>query len=206
MLSLLLLVLTACPALQTRNEIKTKDGRFQSSTGSTNTNVAEKVAREQELMEEIRTLYGKVEELSFKVNQLEASANTTPLENRIENLEKKLLSYGESLILLEQKIGGTPSSGLRSSVQPAKAQGPYEKGEALFAKSDWKGAILEYNNYRDNFPKGKSYADATYKIGVCFQELGLVKEARSFYAEVIEKFPNSKTAKSAKYRLNQLKK
>lgn len=205
-LSLFLLFLTACPALQTRNDIKTKDGRFQSSTNAVNTSSAEKVAKEQELLEEIRNLYGKIEELSFKVNQLEANANTTPLENRIENLERKLLSYGESLILLEQKIGGAPSSGLRTSPSSAKPKGPYDRAEALFAKSDWKNAILEYNKYRDNFPKGKSYADATYKIGVCFQELGLVKEAQSFYQEVIEKFPKSKTAKSAKYRLNQLKK
>ena len=165
-------------------------------------------------MQVVRRLNGAVEELNFKVNRMELEGKSAATENRMNIIEQRLLSIGESMILLEQRMGGAKGKsaaigGTGVGVMGAMAKkpsGPYQKGEQLFKGSNWKSAILEYNKYRDNFPKGKKYAEATYKIGVCFQELGMGSEAKSFYAEVIEKFPKTKTAKSAKYRLNQLKK
>tara|TARA_B100001248_G_scaffold262389_1_gene258011 strand:+ start:14441 stop:15085 length:645 start_codon:yes stop_codon:yes gene_type:complete len=210
-LVILLLGLTACPGLQTRNEIKTKEGRRVVSEPSTpiadrDVSPAEEAAMQQDALSEIRRLNGKVEDLSFKLQQMEQMNDSTALQNRLDRIEQKLVTLSESLILLQQGKGASISSPASAKVAPQKPSGPYETAEELFRKSDWKAAILEYNRYRDNFPKGKKYADATYKIGVCFQELGMNSEANAFYSEVIEKFPKSKTAKSAKYRLNQLKK
>ena len=53
-------------------------------------------------------------------------------------------------------------------------------------------------------PKGKRYADATYKIGMSFQELKLKDDAKAFYQEVIQKFPKSSEAKKAEVRLKKL--
>ena len=65
----------------------------------------------------------------------------------------------------------------------------------------WKDAIVVFSKYRDQFPKGKKYADATYKIGVCFQELGMKEEAKPFLEEVVAKFPGTSEAKKASFRL-----
>jgi len=218
-LYLSLIFLTACPSLQTRNEISTRQGRIdsipRSGTNASNkpraSNIeVESMVEDENLREVVRRLNGAVEELSFKVSQIEASNQSSVMENRLNLIEQRLLSLGESIILLEQRLGTkTTSSQLATppvAQSSAKASGPYERAENLFQRSNWKAAILEYNIYRDNFPKGRNYAEATYKIGVSFQELGMGSEAKSFYAEVIEKFPKTKTAKSAKYRLNQLKK
>ncbi|MBK9294536.1 MAG: tetratricopeptide repeat protein [Oligoflexia bacterium] len=48
-------------------------------------------------------------------------------------------------------------------------------------------------------------AEATYKIGLCFTELGLKKDAKEFYKDVIEKYPKTSWAKKAKYRISQIK-
>jgi TolA-binding protein len=60
---------------------------------------------------------------------------------------------------------------------------------------------LSYERYRSSHPKGKSFAAATLKIGVCFQELGMSDEAQAFYEEVVAKFPKSKEAEKANARL-----
>lgn len=203
-----LIFLTACPALQSRNDIRTKDGRLGGAQATVETQEAKEVATEQELLAQIREMNGRLEELSFKVRKLEEQGQSNAIENRLDNIEKRILTYGESLILLERKIGASQSVRTSSPTTnvSSKKSSPYDIGESYFKKSDWKAAILEYNKYRDQFPKGKKYADATYKIGVCFQEMGMKSEAKAFYSEIIEKFPKSKSAKSAKYRLNQLKK
>jgi TolA-binding protein len=47
---------------------------------------------------------------------------------------------------------------------------------------------------------------ATYKIGVCFQELGMIEEAKAFYDEVIAKYPKSNEAAKATSRLKAMSK
>ena len=54
-------------------------------------------------------------------------------------------------------------------------------------------------------PTGKRYAEASFKMGQSFQELGMKTEARSFYSEVLEKFPKSDWAKKANLHLKSLK-
>jgi TolA-binding protein len=109
---------------------------------------------------------------------------------------------------LAQKVetlaaNGGSSSSRKSSSTSTKST--YETAEANFQKKAWKDAIVEYQKYRDRNPKGRHYSESTYKIGVCFQELGMRDEAKSFYSEVIAKFPKTKSADKAKIRLKQIK-
>jgi len=72
-------------------------------------------------------------------------------------------------------------------------------------KKHWKEAIVAYEKYRSTNPTGKRYAEATYKIGASFHELGMKSEAKAFYAEVVEKFPKGEWAKKSNGRLKALK-
>lgn len=54
--------------------------------------------------------------------------------------------------------------------------------------------------------KEKNVADAKYKIGVSFQELGMKEEAMAFYEEVVANYSKTEAGKSAKARLAKLKK
>ena len=88
----------------------------------------------------------------------------------------------------------------------SKKLGTYESAEQYFEKQEWKKAILSFQKYADEFPKGKNVADAKYKIGVCFQELGMKEEAMAYYEEVVANYGASEAGKKAKLRLTKLKK
>lgn len=82
----------------------------------------------------------------------------------------------------------------------------YDAAQDFFGKKEWKKAILSYQKYVDENSKGKNVADAKYKIGVCFQELGMKEEAMAFYEEVIANYSKAEAGKKAKIRLAKLKK
>lgn len=83
---------------------------------------------------------------------------------------------------------------------------PYEEANQLFDGKEWKKAILNYHKYTDESPKGKFVADAKYKIGVCFQELGMKEEAMAYYEEVVANYQSTDAGKKSKARLSKLKK
>ena len=83
---------------------------------------------------------------------------------------------------------------------------PFDLGDSRFEQKAWREAIFAYEDYRKSYPKGKNFGAATYKIGVCFQELGMLDDAKPFYDEVISKFPQSKEADRARSRLKAMSK
>jgi TolA-binding protein len=97
------------------------------------------------------------------------------------------------------------SASSESSAASSGSGSVYDLAEDLFSKKDFKKAILNYQKFRESRPKDKRVPDAIYKTGVSFQELGLKDEAKSFYLEVVAKFPNSNEAKKARIRLKKIK-
>ncbi len=97
--------------------------------------------------------------------------------------------------------GGIP---VTAQIDPVPA-GPLAEAETLFRAKDYKKSIVAFQAYIDKNPKGKSLPESTYKIGVCFGELGFKKDAKEFYKDVIDNYPSSSWAKKAKYRLTNLK-
>ena len=152
-----------------------------------------------ELQTMMRELVGRVEVLEKNWNM---SQNVDELSEFKKQVSAKMALYEEALVRLEKRPSSSYSKPADTKVA---AKAGYELAEERFNNKDWKKAILSYQEYRDKNPKGKNYSEATYKIGVCFQELGLLKESKAFYNEVVNKFPNSRTAKKAKYRLGNIK-
>lgn len=87
-----------------------------------------------------------------------------------------------------------------------KKLGPYETAQELFDGKKWKEAILNYHKYTDESPKGKFVADAKYKIGISFQELGMKEEAMAYFEEVAANYQSTDAGKKSKARLSKLKK
>lgn len=87
-----------------------------------------------------------------------------------------------------------------------KKQSPLEAGEDYYAKQDWKKAILSFHQYTDESPKGKHVPEAKYKIGVCFQQLGMKEEALAYFEEVAANYGSTEAGKKSKSRLAKLKK
>lgn len=168
----------------------------------------------------MRELNGRVDVVENKLGQshsgVESALKTSQQQN--VDLNTKVTIMQEALATMEKQIYAlnTEVNALRAE-RVANAQAaekaakqakkdPYEAAQDNFNKKDWKQSILNFQKYRDENPKGPKFADATYKIGVSFQELGMKDEAKTFYDEVVSKFPKSEEARRAKIRLKGLKK
>lgn len=222
LLTLVALSVFVTGCLKTRAEVAKVEDRkpMQQSTATTPVLVqkADQEVRIQDLEASMRTLNGRLEVIEQRLNldmqgrqqdSIQSQATQKQIIEQLKIFEQQLNSIEARMRDLETRkpvaAAPAPPSGPRSTIAPGDDPVEYLEAEKQFADKDWKRAIISYQTYRDNNPKGKQYADATYKIGVSFQELGKKDEAKVFYDEVVEKFPKSPTARKAQYRLKQLK-
>ena len=213
-----LLFLTGC--LQTRSDVKTgEQGRvLQQQVSTLQKTTADVNSRFEEIEEQIRFLNGKSEVLE---NQLAQSKQENEQVKKLsieqnQSNTQKLAILQEALLKMEQEQeklraemvavkNALKEELVKTAVVPESTKNSFETAEQLFSKKDFRTAILEYQKYREKNPKGKSFATATYKMGICFQELGMKEDAKAFYEEVISKFPKSDEAKKSRIRLQKLK-
>jgi TolA-binding protein len=222
-LILLLIFTTSC--LQTRSEsVGNSQSQIYRKKNVENQNtesevIAPKIDERDEL---IRTLNGRVEALESRLDQAQKEKQAT--QSAINPDSQKIILLQEALSKMEMQIqkleGEKPSTPLvkssdanlkiKKDAVPSKIsektvvtskQTPFEIAEDHFQKKEWKKAILSYQSHVEQYPKGKSVPEAKYKIGVCFQELGLKDEASAFYEEVLSQYPKTEPGKKAKIRL-----
>lgn len=210
-------LLTACP-LMTRTDVKEAEQKkqMQDQVITLQRTAADSNSRFAEVDNDLRNIIGKVEVLENRIGQTsnDREKSDQSLKLEITELSKRVLILQEEISRLDGQVSSlqselaTVKAGAADSKKESSSvkKNAYDEGEDHFEKKDWKKAILSYQKFRDSNSKNKKFADATYKIGVCFQELGMKDEAKTFYDEVIEKFPNSGEAKRARTRLKSLKK
>lgn len=176
--------------------------------------------RFEEYDEQLRTLSGRVDSLENNSAQVNASkqGDRESFAKEKQAIDQKFVAYEDALKKMEAQITALNDEVNRLKAPPPPDPPPtpaasgankirafYDSAEEQFTRKKWKEAIVNFQKYRDQAPKGKMYGDSTYKIGVCFQELGMKDEAKAFYEEVSAKFPNSKEAKKAAFRMKSLK-
>ncbi|MFN7728487.1 MAG: tetratricopeptide repeat protein [Bdellovibrio sp.] len=225
------LFLAGCPQLQTRSSLR-EDGRktIQDTTTAMQRANAETVSRNSELEATLRELNGRVEVVENRVSQADQGQDRVR-----KNLEDQLAETNRKYFLLQEEVGklemqisalaeqvaansraaAAAAAGVLSAQQQDDKENerrakndkrtPFDIGEEHFNKKEWRKAILNYQKYRDTFPKGRKFPESTYKIGVCFQELGMKDEAKTFYDELVAKFPKSDEARRARIRSKKMK-
>ncbi|MEK6627478.1 MAG: tetratricopeptide repeat protein [Bdellovibrionota bacterium] len=184
----------------------------------------------------IRNLIGRVEVLESQlVAQQEAKLASgtqdsqkilllqealAKMETQIQNLENNNsedetadISSQSSDDLADAKAKATAKSDAKSELKKDQKkdlkinkQGTYETAEQYYSKQDWKKAIISFQKYTDESPRGKHVADAKYKIGLCFQKLGMKEEAMAFYEEVVANYAKTDAGKKSKTLLSKIKK
>lgn len=183
---------------------------------------------QEDAFEQLRNLSGRIDVVENQLNQMNAAqaGEKDSVAKAKKELDQKFVAYEEALKKLDAQVlalsdeitkmreemaanaaaaSAAPSKGKKSDKNKKNNNAAYEEGEKLVGQKKWREAIIAFEEYRKSNPKGKHYADATYKIGVCMQEVGMRAEAKLFYDEVISKFPGSKEAKKAAYRLKTIK-
>lgn len=218
----LFLALTGC--LKTRSELS-KGGESSSGnmkTDSSGSYVTGKMGQQQraqidsrffEIDRDFRELYGKIETLERSVEDMKTKASNAqqdptgaPVENaKVQGLEKRISTLEEALLSLDKKISSL--SGKASSAKVIKTQkpkGPFGTGELLYSQGKYEEAIASYDTYRKRYPRGRRYAQATLKMGMCFQRLKMNQDAKAFYKEVIQRYPNTKVSNRAQKNLKNI--
>lgn len=221
-----LISLNGC--LVTRDEMNDREISKQTQAQVTQ---MQKVKADQEnkifvLQDELRQLNGRLDAMERKYQEESQKQNQGPsnkdiidqmkifeqnlqqMKAHIDELETKLTQAQAQAQAQVQAATAKPAligeAATKSKGKP-RIQETWNTAEELFAKKEWKQAVLAYQSYRDASPKGANYPVATYKIGICFQELNMPDEAKAFFQEVIQKFPNNPMVKKAKYRLSRMK-
>jgi TolA-binding protein len=217
-------LLSGC--LMTREDVAEEEQKkaVQQQVTTLQKNTAEAQNRYSEVNDELRELHGKIEALDNRIStsnkdrekgqlatdQLIADTNkkNQALQEEVQKLETQVSFLNQELVKLSaaQQAGQTVQVGAtvpQKGGDKKKDPQTFKFGEDLFAKKEWKEAILNYQKYRDAFPTGKNYPMATYKIGLSFQELGMKDEARTFFEDVVNRFPESSLAKQAKIHLKK---
>lgn len=219
---LLLLPFVFVGCLQTRSDVRAgEQGKvLQQQVSTLQKTNADVSNRFEEAIEQMRYLSGRVEVLENQVQQLKQESDSNRKANAELNQSQaqRISLFQETLAKMESEqekqlaelaavksaLQAEPAKNTAATQNP-KVKNTYELGDILFAKKEYRQAILEYQKYREKFPKGKNVASATYKMGVSFQELGLKDDAKAFFEEVISKAPKSEEAKKSKARLQKLK-
>lgn len=212
-------MLTACPTLMTRTDVR--DDRQRKDVSEQVTTLqranADVSSRFNDIDEDIRQLHGRVEVVENRLTQYDNQQQSLAKGDaeRLNDSNQKFTVVQQELIRMQNEIdqlkGQLANQQAQSSAAAAQAaadskKGPMELAEEAFERKEWRKAILNYQKYRETTPKGKKVAEATYKMGVCFQELGMNDEAKTFYDEVVAKFGKSDEARRARTRLKSLKK
>jgi TolA-binding protein len=213
-------ILTGC--LVTRDQIRSSETPRGAAFGGTSPEkasgeVASTQARVAELEAFVRELNGRLgsldNEFQEKTKSLEVASQTkwSEIENRLNAVVEELgiikTELGNRIRLLTEARASSQAaaSAGQAAATAAASASEFDQAEKLFSEKKWQQAILKYQEYRDRNPRGRHFAEATYKIGVCFQELGMNKEAKTFYDEVIARFPNTPQSRRAQTRTRALK-
>jgi TolA-binding protein len=211
--------LTACGSLMTRSDLREAEQKrqMQDQVVTLQRSTADVNNRFSDIEADLRSMNGRIEVLENRNNQLIQDRERTrgQLEQAGVDQNKKIQILSDEVVRLNEQINAFAAelTAIKSASLESRADRPsegkkdaFETAEYLFEKKDWRKAILNYQRFRDSHPKHRNFPEATYKIGVSFQELGMKDEARTFYEEVIGKFPNSPEAKKARTRVKTLKK
>jgi TolA-binding protein len=222
-LALALTAMATSGCLQTRSNIKEQEEKqvLRKQVVNLQQTTADVSSKFNEIDEDLRKTSGRIEALDARMTQIKdrAEKNDFALEAKFKEQETKFQAFREELQRMQADLLDTKASNaaLQAAIQSGGAasgsgggknsdKNPFELGENRFEQKSWREAIFAYEDYRKSYPKGKSFGAATYKIGVCFQELGMLDDAKPFYDEVISKFPKSKEADRARSRLKAMSK
>ncbi len=213
-------MLSGC--LLTREDVKEAEQKkvMQEQVVYLQKNTADASSRFNEVESSLREMNGRLEILETQTQNskdqsqqqkkhseeqtIELAKKVTLLQEEINKMIESQRQMGQDLDVLKSALANNVKSANEENKSDTKKTS-FDHAEKLFAEKEFKKAALQYQKFREQQPKSKKIPEATYKLGVCFQELGMKEDAKAFYEEVISTYPQSEFAKKSKQRSRQLK-
>lgn len=209
-MAFLLTGLTGC--LVTRNEAREVERRSQDQVTSMQKANADQSNRFNDLDEDMRSMNGRIEVMENRMQQVQAQASSqqgmdaargAELERKVTLLQEEIKRLSALLDATVLEVGALKAGANATVPEPTGKKGSFEMAEDFFEKKEWRKAALAYQKFRDENPKSKRFPKATLRLGQAFQELGMKDDAKTFFEEVVAKYPSSDEAKQAKTLLKK---
>ena len=102
--------------------------------------------------------------------------------------------YPEAIIAFEKFVIERPAS-------PLLGNAHYWLGELFFVQGQWSQGVVSFKNVLNIKPPHRKLADAMYKMGVGYENLGTLYSAGRMFQAVIKDFPDTEAAKLSRERL-----
>ena|GEM_PF-1813074 len=206
---------------------QTLDNLVKSATRTT----AEVAAATDELVRDMQRLRGQLEELNYRFedvnrryDELERRVAALGGEEALRRIETERAlgrierpkdkeaffqlakgyfdrkEYTAARLLFEEFVGNP-----RWKYDDRAPEAQILIGDSHYEEGDYRAAILAYQKVRETWPKSRWLPDALLKLGLCFDKLGMQKEAVAFLKEAA-KFSGQEAGKKAKAKLAEIQK
>lgn len=147
----------------------------------------------------------QISELEERISNLEARSDKTPATGSEVSAmyEKAMADYYSGDYMAAR-------SGLKEVMttypdDPYAARSCYWIGESYYVEKEYSQALVYFEKTVIDYAPGDRTADATFKAGRVYEELGDSDKARVSYEKVLKEYPDSGAAGKARIRLDMMK-
>ncbi len=137
-------------------------------------------------------------DLAAPANAMEAPPGAADAERALYDRSLEALEqhrFGESEDGFARFLAANPDSDLADNAQ-------FWLGEGALRRGDVAGALVRFRAVVEHYPEGNKVPDALLKIGFCLASLGEPESAATVYGELLERFPETAAAETARKRLS----
>jgi len=129
--------------------------------------------------------------------------NQLLLAEEIQNMQKKNITLRRKIDKVAEDTD--TANGKNPDTQaPNPPKDDYIVATESYSKGKYEDAILEYQKFIDTSPKDSRLPGAYLGQGLSLMNLGRKEEAKFFFNTLIDKYPNSKAAKTAREKLKTI--
>ncbi len=172
--------------------------------------------------DEIKELYERQAVLEAKIDKLtqEMETGLSGISLDIDKVEANQQKLAQDVQALEVKNAAAAEQNGKTDVRKnvkngknsqAKRKTPANTPEFLYSRAasnyndgQYEDAILEYQKLIDTYPRDKRVPEAYLKQGLSLINLGRKQEAKYFLNTLIDKYPNSREAQTAREKLKTI--
>ena len=164
-----------------------------------------------ELQERQTALESKMDDLieHLESNQAMLARDVERIENNqlllaeeIENIQKKNITLRRKIEKVAENTD--TANGNPDTQAPNPPKDDYIIATESYNKGKYENAILEYQKFIDTSPRDSRLPGAYLGQGLSLMNIGKKEEAKFFFNTLIDKYPNSKAAKTAREKLKTI--
>ena len=156
----------------------------------------------------VNLLRKKLEKAQNKLTHAKSEADQNSLSSKkeeflLENEEQKEEAFDEESLIDEKITDDTDIFSQEELKKDEEDDSAFLLGKRLLKNESYEMAISELQKYRNEYPEGQHYLEATFYIGQAFEKLKMPIEAKIFFQEIVKTSSDSLWAVRAKKEIEE---